>query len=119
MGAVVATAVAAVAAAVVAIVAPVPEAGKIAAMAAVRPVAVTAVVELLAVAISPVLLTEVVWKRVDAVVAVVVLPRTMVVEAAMAAAVMAVEMTTAVTAAPKDESLIRSVQHLKPGICEL
>jgi len=104
---------------VVAIVAPVPEAGKIAAMAAVRLVAVTAVVELLAVAISPVLLTEVVWKRVDAVVAVVVLPRTMVVEAALAAAVMAVEMTTAVTAAPKVESPIRSVQRLKPGICEL
>ena len=88
-------------------------------MAAVRPVAVTAVEALLAVATSQPLLTEVLLKRVDAVVAVVVLPRMMVVEAALAAAVMAVEMTTAVMAAPKAESLIRSVHRLEPGIGEL
>ena len=96
-----------------------PVVGKIGATEVLPPVAVTAVVELLAVATSQTLLTEVVWKRVDAVVAVVVLPRTMVVEAAMAVEVMPVEMTTAVTAAPKAESLIRSVHRLEPGICEL
>ncbi|KZR84654.1 hypothetical protein MITS9504_02866 [Synechococcus sp. MIT S9504] len=107
-----------------AIVAPVHVVGKIAAMEAVPPVVDTAVVELLAVATSPVLLTEVVLKRVAAVVVVVVLPRPMVVEAvmavvAMAAAVIAVEMTTAAMAAPKADTPICSVHCLKPGICEL
>jgi hypothetical protein len=79
-------------AAVAVIVAPVPVVGKIAAMEAVRPVAVTAVAELLAVATSQPRLTEVVLKRVDAVGVVVVRLRTMVVAAAMAEV-----MTTAVT----------------------
>ena len=93
----VATAVAAMAvvvatAAAVAIDAPVPVVGKIAVMEAARPVAVTAVAELLAVATSQPRLTEVVLKRVDAVGVVVVRLRTMVVAAAMAEV-----MTTAVT----------------------
>lgn len=98
-------------AAAVAIDAPVPVVGKIAVMEAARPVAVTAVAELLAVETSLDLLMVVVLKTVAVVAVGVVLPRMMVEAAVMAAAVMVVEMITAVTAAPKAEQPICSVHR--------